>query len=416
MKAWPLLALVIVQGVLFAAHLFFAHTWIAFFPFLAPVAAHALRISVLALSFSFLAASLLNFRHSNWFVSSFYMLASVWLGFANYFFLGACLLWPLWYLARALGASDDPLVRPLLAGSFVAIGISATVYGLINARNIRERRIRVELPGLPQQWRGRRAVLMSDLHLGNINNESFCRKVAAIAAHHNPDVVFIPGDLYDGSTARLDELIAPLKDLKPRFGIFFSSGNHEEFHDPGDYLAAIRKAGIRVLANERVTIDGLHILGINYHEATFPLRVRTTLESLSPGAGEPSILLNHAPVRLPIVEQAGIALQLSGHTHGGQFFPYTFLTRRIFGPFTHGLNQMGKLQVYTSTGAGTWGPPIRIGSAPEIVVLEFERAEDSPTTGKRRTIVDALAMPDADQVEFEPPRLGDELVRPAQFD
>jgi len=117
------------QGVLFAAHLFFAHTWIAFFPFLAPVAAHALRISVLALSFSFLAASLLNFRHSNWFVSSFYMLASVWLGFANYFFLGACLLWPLWYLARALGAGDDPLVRPLLAGSFVAIGISATVYG-----------------------------------------------------------------------------------------------------------------------------------------------------------------------------------------------------------------------------------------------------------------------------------------------
>lgn len=371
MKAWPLLALVIIQGILLAAHLFVVHTWIAFFPFLDPDGVHALRITVIVLSFSFVAGSLLNFRHSNWFISSFYALASVWLGFANYFLLGACLTWPIWYLLRATGAAASPLARPVLAGSLAVAGLIAGVYGLINARNIRERYIRVELPGLPEQWLGRRAVMMSDLHLGNINKESFCRKVTAMAARHNPDVVFIPGDLYDGSTARLDELIAPLKELRPRFGIFFSTGNHEEFHDPGDYLAAIRKAGIRVLANERVTIDGLHVLGINYHEATFPLRVRTTLENLSPGAEQPSILLNHAPVRMPIVEQAGIALQLSGHTHGGQFFPYTWLTRRIFGPFTHGLHRMGKLQVYTSTGAGTWGPPMRLGSAPEIVVLEF---------------------------------------------
>jgi predicted MPP superfamily phosphohydrolase len=375
LKAWPILALAIVQGILFAAHLFVVHTWIAFFPSLAPVAVHGLRIAVLTLSFSFVVASLLNFRHSNWFISKFYTLASIWLGFANYFLLGACLTWPLWYLARALGVGGDPLVRPMLAGSLVAIGVLVSIYGLINARNIRERHIKVELPGLPEQWRGRRAVLMSDLHLGNINRAGFCRKVAAMAARHNPDVVFIPGDLYDGSTARLDWLIAPLKELKPRFGIFFSTGNHEEFHDPGEYLAAIRKAGIRVLANEGVTIDGLRVLGITYHEATFPQRVRTTLENLSPGAGQPSILLNHAPVRLPIVEQAGIALQLSGHTHGGQFFPYTWLTRRIFGPFTHGLHKFGKLQVYTSTGAGTWGPPLRLGAAPEMVVIDFERAE-----------------------------------------
>lgn len=374
MKAWPLLALVVVQGILFAAHLFVVHTWIAFFPWLTPVEVHALRIAVLALSFSFVAGSLLNFRHSNWLISAFYTLACVWLGFANYFFLGACLTWPAWYLLRALGVGG-PMVRPVLAGGLAAIGALTTIYGLMNARNILERRIRVGLPGLPDQWRGRTGVMMSDLHLGNINQERFCRRVAAMAARHKPDVIFIPGDLYDGSTARLDELIAPLKELKPRFGIFFSTGNHEEFHDPGDYLAAIRKAGIHVLANERVTIDGLHVLGITYHEATFPQRVRTTLENLSPGAAEPSILLNHAPVRLPIVEQAGISMQLSGHTHGGQFFPYTWLTRRIFGPFTHGLNRMGKLQVYTSTGAGTWGPPIRIGSAPEIVVIEFERTE-----------------------------------------
>jgi uncharacterized protein len=101
------------------------------------------------------------------------------------------------------------------------------------------------------------------------------------------------------------------------------------------------------------------------------MRVRATLEELRPGPDAASILLNHAPVRLPIVEQAGISLQLSGHTHGGQIFPYTWLTRRIFGRFTYGLHCFGALQVYTSTGIGTWGPPMRVGSAPEIVVLEF---------------------------------------------
>ena len=373
MKAWPVLAIAIVQGILFAAHLFIAHTWIAFLPSLAPVAAHALRYTVLVLSFSFVAGALLNFRHSNWFVSAFYTLACVWLGFANYFFLSACLTWPLWYLMRSLG-EVDALAGPILAGSLAVAGICAGVYGLVNARRIRERFVRVELPGLPEQWRGRRAVLMSDLHLGNINKAGFCRKVVRLAARHNPDVVFIPGDLYDGSTAKLDWLIAPLRELKPQFGIFFSTGNHEEFHDPGDYLRAIRAAGIHVLANERETIDGLHILGISYHEATFPMRMRTRLEKLKPAAGQPSILLNHAPVRMPIVEEAGIALQLSGHTHGGQLFPYTWLTERIFGPYTHGLHRFGKMLVCTSTGAGTWGPPMRVGSNPEIVVMEFERA------------------------------------------
>ncbi len=89
------------------------------------------------------------------------------------------------------------------------------------------------------------------------------------------------------------------------------------------------------------------------------------------GGIHPAILFNHAPARLPIVEQAGFSLQLSGHTHGGQFLPFTWITRRVYGRFTSGLHNFGSLQVYTSTGAGTWGPPMRVGTRPEIVLLEF---------------------------------------------
>jgi hypothetical protein len=100
--------------------------------------------------------------------------------------------------------------------------------------------------------------------------------------------------------------------------------------------------------------------------------MRANLEALHIDRTTASILLNHVPNRLPIVEEAGVSLQLSGHTHGGQFAPFTWLTQRVFGKFTHGLHSFGSLQVYTSYGAGTWGPPLRIGTTPEVVLLQFE--------------------------------------------
>ncbi len=132
------------------------------------------------------------------------------------------------------------------------------------------------------------------------------------------------------------------------------------------------RAGIKVLNNEKVTVDGLHIAGVPFGDSTSPIRLRAILEGLNLSPNEATILLNHMPSKLPIVERAGVSLQLSGHTHGGQFIPFTWLTRRIFGKFTHGLHRFGNLQVYTSTGAGTWGPPMRVGTHPEIVLLEFE--------------------------------------------
>jgi uncharacterized protein len=372
LKAWPLLAVFIIQVLLFLAHWFLFHTWIAFWPGLDLAVRADLRTALFVLSFSFIAAALLSFRFSNFAITFFYKIAAIWLGFLNYFFYAACLSWLAWYAILGLRVAHAATVRPVIAAGFFVLAILITVFGMLNAFWIRVRRVVIHLRGLPPAWRGRRAVLMSDLHLGNVNGAGFCRRVLARAASLRPDIVFIPGDVFDGTKGDLDRMIAPFRDFAPPLGIYFSTGNHEEFHDTVDYLKAIGRAGIRILTNERVTVDGLHILGIPYHESTYPIRARATLESLSPGTEEASILLNHAPVRLPIVEQSGIGLQLSGHTHGGQIFPYTWLTHRIFGRFTHGLHSFGALQVYTSTGAGTWGPPMRVGAQPEIVVLEFE--------------------------------------------
>jgi len=376
LKAWPLVPILVIQVILLSAHWFLYSTWIAFLPGLGPSIAAGLRVAILILAFSFVAASLLSFRYSNFLVDSFYWIAAVWLGFFNFFFWASLLLWLAWLgLQLSHLAANPGRFRPLLAAVFYALAALLGIYALINARIIRIRRLSVELPNLPENWRGRRAVLISDLHLGPINGIRFSRRLVAIIAGLRPDIVFLPGDLFDGTKVDLDRLLAPFQSLTPPFGIFFSTGNHEEFTASVHYTEAISRAGIRVLANQQVLVDGLPIAGVEYHASSSPLRMKAAMDALRPkniDRAQPGILLNHAPTRLPIVEQAGFSLQLSGHTHGGQFIPFTWITRSIFGPFTSGLHRFGALQVCTSTGAGTWGPPMRIGSAPEIVVLTFE--------------------------------------------
>ncbi len=377
MKAWPVVAILVIQVILFLAHWFVYSTCIAFWPGLTPVAMTNLRTAMLVLAFSFVAASLLSFRFSNVAVRVIYWIAAVWLGFLNFFFWASFVVWIAWFALRLSHLAANPgAIRMPLAAAIYSVAALTGIYGLFNARVVRIRRVAVQIPNLPASWRGRRAVLLSDLHLGPINGVRFCRRLVALAARFQPDVVFLPGDLFDGTKGDLDRLLAPFRALTPPFGIYFSTGNHEEFTAPAHYIEAIARAGIRVLANERVMVDGLQIAGVLYHDSTSPLRMKAVLDSLRPiGAhpegAQPGILLNHAPVRLPIVEQAGFSLQLSGHTHGGQFVPFTWITRSVFGPFTSGLHRFGALQVYTSSGAGTWGPPMRVGTRPEIVLLEF---------------------------------------------
>jgi predicted MPP superfamily phosphohydrolase len=149
------------------------------------------------------------------------------------------------------------------------------------------------------------------------------------------------------------------------------AGNHEQFGDDTKYLRAISETGVRVLSNEKVEAEGLQIVGVPYRHATHDEHFRSVLAGIGVDRERASILLTHAPDRPWIAEQAGISLQLSGHTHVGQFYPWTWMARRIYRQFVYGLSRIGRMLVYTSSGAGTWGPPLRLGSNPEIVMIEF---------------------------------------------
>ena len=373
MRAVPSAAIAIFQTFLCVAHWFLYLTWVDFWWPMSPGPLMVLRVAMLLLSIVFIPATLLSFRFSNPAVRLLYRAAAVWMGLANFLFLGAWLAWLTDLVLRfTVPAASRLADRPYVAAVLLASAIATSAFGLINARVLRVRNVSVSLGKLPETWRGRRAMLISDTHLGHVNGAEFAKRVAAKAKELDPGIIFIAGDLFDGSKVDAAEMVAPLREMKARLGVFFVSGNHEEYGGAAMFEEAVRGVGIRVLQNQCVTVDGMRIVGVPYGPASHQLHVRAFLEELDLKTGPASILLHHVPTGLPIAEHAGVSLQLSGHTHGGgQIIPFNFITRRAFGEFTYGLRRFGDMQVYTSSGAGTWGPPMRVGTNAEIVLLTF---------------------------------------------
>ncbi len=360
--------IVVIQSVLFLTHFFLYQTW----TFSAPSAVvNALWIRLIFgfLSVSFVAASLLAFRYTNPALRVFYRAAAVWLGLLTFLFVAALASWTIFGVAALAGlhVNFHRTVEWLFAAA-----LATGLFGVANASWTRITRATVRLANLPAEWRGRKAALISDLHLGHVRNGNFLRRMVAKILDEGPDAIFIAGDLYDGTAIDATSAAEPLSKLTAPHGVYFVAGNHEQFGDDSKFLQAVRSAGVRVLHNEKVEADGLQIVGVPYSHATRGEHLASALNSVRLDRDRASILLVHAPDHPAVAEAAGVSLQLSGHTHLGQFVPWSWFARKIYRQFVYGLSQIGKMQVFTSSGAGTWGPPLRLGSNPEIVVLQFE--------------------------------------------
>ncbi len=360
--------ILVFQSLLILLHWFVCETWIYFQQITDSGARLDLRLTLLLLSLTFVAASLPAWRSFAWPVRIFYKISAVWLGAFSFFVLAACFTW----IAYVVALLAEHVEKAVLADVLFGLALLAAVVAIINASAVRITRLTVNLPGLPENWRGRTAALVSDTHLGHVHDLPFMREIVRKLNQLRPDVVFIPGDMYDGTAGPLDRLAEPWKELTAPHGAYFITGNHEEFTDRRKYLDAVTRSGVHVLNNEKIEIEGLQLVGVHYREANDPARFPAILQSAAIDPARASILLSHAPHALNVAEAAGISLQLSGHTHGGQFAPFTWITRRIYGVYVHGLNRFGKMLVFTTWGTGTWGPPLRLGTNPEIVLIQFE--------------------------------------------
>lgn len=301
------------------------------------------------------------------------------------------------FLAFTVSLATEP-VRLLLAlagRAPVSAGLSATTVGLVAAlagwglfRGRRPRVVRTTVPvrGLDPRLTGFRIVQISDLHVGDTIGRPFVQRVVDTCNACAPDLVVLTGDLVDGSVAELAAGIAPLADLQSRHGTWFVTGNHEYYAGADAWIAHLESLGLRVLRNTRVRIGdaaaGFDLVGVDdlFGRGTpgHGFDLASAMAGRDPSV--PAILLSHQPVTVDAAAEAGVALQLSGHTHGGQIFPFGLLVRTQQ-PYLAGLVQHGPTALYVHRGTGYWGPPFRVGAPSEIAVLELVPASGNRASG-----------------------------------
>jgi hypothetical protein len=364
--------LLVFQSILFLAHYFLFRTLLSAWGPFDSSTRFALGLTLAILAASFLSASLLAFRYSATWVRIVYIIGAVWLGIFNYLFLASIAYWLLYAAAAIL---KIPVANPISALILFGSALAISLYGLINAAIPRVKHVTVRLNNLPRYWHNRTFALVSDLHLGHVRNRGFASRIVRIINQQKPKFAIIAGDLFDGTAIDAARATAPLRNLRLPLGTFFSEGNHEEFRDPRPLLSAISNAGVHILDKQTVDLNGLQLLGVPYRDATHTEHMRSVLAGMNIDRSRASVLITHAPDRPAVAEEAGISLQVSGHTHGGQFFPHSWIARRMYRQFVHGLSRLGTLQVFTSYGAGSWGPPMRVDTYPEVVIIHLQTAD-----------------------------------------
>jgi len=315
--------------------------------------------------------------------------ASIWMGVFFYLFLLVCLSDFLIFLlglpspktlhaaqsSQPGGAFDLGRWRAaavLVIGlAFVALGLRGGIAGP------RRKRVEVQLERWPRALDGFRIVQISDIHIGPILSSRFARELTERVNALSPDLVAVTGDLVDGSVEKLADEVSPFAGLRARHGVFFVTGNHDHYSGTEGWVPRIRDLGFQVLRNQRVTLEqdgaAFELAGVDDH--------RSRIESRSGGedldaalaelpADRAVILLAHDPATFKRAQGMGIDLQISGHTHGGQIWPFRYFVR-LATPFVAGLYRRGSAQLYVSRGTGFWGPPMRFLAPAEITEIRI---------------------------------------------
>lgn len=284
--------------------------------------------------------------------------------------VAAYLLEGIWQLVSWLTDGQSSAWAPrVMAVMALVVGLAVFGYGLVAAGNVRLEEIQVTTRKLPPDHPRFRIVQVSDLHFGLMTTQSMVDRVAKLIQQARPDLLVATGDTIDGTTGYEDNLKAALGNLKPTYGMIAIIGNHEVYHGLAQSVSALQHWGFSVLRNRSVTLGGVvNVVGEDDPQTGTTVNESALLKQTQNGLF--TVLLKHRPDVRP--ESLGLFdLQLSGHTHDGQIFPFNFIVGLVY-PYLDGFYDLGHgSALYTSRGTGTWGPPIRVLAPPEVTVIDI---------------------------------------------
>ncbi|MFX1760560.1 metallophosphoesterase [Rhodococcus sp. As11] len=313
-----------------------------------------------------------------------------WLAVVLYLMLGLLLIGVGLLVARLVRrgpsrpTTDDGTVETprrglrIATAVLVVAAVAAVGYGTIEADRPRIVTVPVALQDLPAGFAGARIALVTDLHVGPARGADFVQRVVDLVAEEQPDLIVLGGDLADGTVELVGSDLEPLRQLQAPLGVYGVSGNHEYYSDDAEsWLNHWETLGVRTLRNDHVVLerdgDVVALAGVHDYTATEPHHpdMPAALDGIADGT--PVILAAHQPRHVDEARELGADLQLSGHTHGGQMWPLRPFVS-LANPTVTGLDRFGDTQIYTSQGTGAWGPPVRVGTPPEISILKLAAA------------------------------------------
>jgi len=379
----------VILGVLIGFHILLYFSFVRFFSISSELVKNILLISLGILSVSFV-FSVLFVRFSNFIlVRAFYFISAFWFGVLVYMVVATFIVFILIFIFKYFG------IDAKIPASIIIYGLTFfySLFGVWNAMNPVVKDVSVKIKNLPEYWQGKTVVQLSDVHLGKINGPGFARRMVEKVNNLNPDLILITGDLFDGMGVAPNSFREILNNLKSKDGIYYVSGNHEYYLGRDMILDYLKKeTNLEVIDNKIVEIAGLQIVGIGYPGYGKNGDRSDIINKIGGYDPEkPSILLYHEPTSInqdaqdqshsyfsPKIDfsyqkEQGIDLQISGHTHAGQFFPYNVITKKIFSGYYYGLFTEGDFNLYVTSGTGTWGPPIRNIIKSEIVRFKLAK-------------------------------------------
>jgi predicted MPP superfamily phosphohydrolase len=285
-----------------------------------------------------------------------------------YFFFASVILAIIIFLNSHFGFS---IPLNLIGKLLFAFVLTLVGYGIINASSPRIVNLNIESSALSPQWKGKKIVLFSDVHLGMIRGKTFMKRIVNIVNAQNPDLVLIAGDIIDGPVFDYEKGLSPLAELKSTFGVFYTPGNHEGYNIEQDKFYSVIKKLTTSVIDEKFIVNGTQIIGMNYKPRENDQQILNVLEKINFDKDLPSIAMLHEPTEARFMQEQGVNLVLSGHTHYGQFFPINLIVHAMYHEYAYGVNTTQNSTAITTCGVGTAMTPIRIGTNSEIVVINI---------------------------------------------